>query len=70
MRALKCDICGRYYDYNPTEITRIAFCPPAGSPVSKKDLCPECLAAVATTLEDRKKIKIQNKTDPFEDDRK
>ena len=70
MRALKCDICGRYYDYNPTEITRIAFCPPAGSPVSEKDICPECLAAVATTLEDRRNIKIQKKTDPFEDDRK
>ena len=70
MRALKCDNCGEYYDYTILSITKIAFCRDGGAVVSEKDLCPECLAAVTTTLEDRKKIKIQNKTDPFEDDRK
>ena len=70
MRALKCDNCGQCYDYDVMAITKLAWCKPDGSVVGSKDICPECLAAVATTLEDRKKIKIHKKTDPFEDDRK
>ena len=70
MKALKCDNCGGYYGYDVTIITKIAWCQPGGNVVREKDLCPECLADVATTLDDRKKIKIQKKTDPFEDDRK
>lgn len=70
MRALKCDNCGQCYDYDVLAITQLAWCKPDGGVIGTKDLCPECLAAVATTLEDRKKIKIHKKTDPFEDDRK
>ena len=70
MRALKCDNCGGYYDYKALATTKIAWCQPDGGVVIDKDVCPECLAAVATTLEDRKQIKIHKKTDPFEDDRK
>ena len=70
MNALKCDNCGGYYDYSVIATTKVAFCQSDGRVVTEKDLCPECLAAVATTLEDRKTIKIQKKTDPFEDDRK
>ena len=70
MRALKCDNCGEYYGYTVLATTKIAFCRDSGAVVSEKDLCPECLAVVTTTLDDRKKIKIQKKTDPFEDDRK
>lgn len=70
MRALKCDNCGGYYDYKVLDITHIAFCRPGVAVVKEKDLCPECLAAVMKTLDDRAKIKIQKKTDPFEDDRK
>lgn len=70
MRALKCDNCGGYYNYDILSITKIAFCRDDGAVVREKDLCPECLAAVATALEDRAKIKIHKNTDPFEDDRK
>lgn len=70
MKALKCDNCGEYYDYTVSATTKIAFCRDNGAVVSEKDLCPECLAAVTTTLEDRAKIKIQKKTDPLEDDLK
>ena len=70
MRALKCDNCGGYYSYGCLAITKIAWCRSDGGVVKEEDLCPECLAAVATTLEDRRNNKIQKKTDPFEDDRK
>jgi hypothetical protein len=70
MIALKCDNCGGYYDHKIREITKIAFRLPSGAVVKEEDVCPECLAAVDKALDDRKKIKIQKKTDRLEDDLK
>lgn len=67
MRALKCDNCGGYYDYDVTKITKIAWCQPGGSVIIEKDICPECLAAVSKALED---VKMRKRDNPLEDDLK
>ena len=70
MRALKCDNCGGYYDYNVRATTKIGWYRLDGGVVRDQDICPECLAAVDKALDDRKKIKIQKNTDRLEDDLK
>lgn len=79
MKALKCDICGSYFD----SIDTIRDMPENKKPnklmiyyeaeSSKKkfdldvDICPDCYKAIKKALDDRKKIHI---SDPNEDDLK
>ena len=67
MRALKCDNCGRFYNYDVKTITRLAWCHIDGGIVKDKDICPECLAAVSKALED---VKMRKRNNPLEDDLK
>lgn len=62
MKALKCDICGSFYDYDRSEISGFAFLNVAGSLVGNHvvDICPNCRAAIQKVLGDRKKVRIEN----------
>ena len=66
MKALKCDNCGGSYDYLEKGPTKIEWRSPVGDVHKKYDLCPECMAAVCKTLDDRKNLKVSR----FEDDLK
>lgn len=59
MKALKCDNCGVYFDYDKSKATNtidFVYTDKYGnlSLNDRKNLCPACLAAVMKTLEDRK----------------
>ena len=74
MIALKCDNCGRYFEFNKDDdvtTMRLLNKDRTGNVytikgVHDKDLCPACLAAVAKALEDRKRRTVN----PMEDDLK
>lgn len=71
MKALKCDVCGGYFEGIETinglpenkKPNRLRIYYQAYSGNTKKyveiDICPECLAAVMTTLNDRKVVEIK-----------
>lgn len=70
MLALKCDNCGRYFDFgNKDDINRITYGHEStdGRVVYSaiKNICPACMAAITKALEDRKK-----RINPVEDDLK
>lgn len=68
MKALKCDVCGSFYDYNKREITGFAFLNVGRSAIGDcSDICPECYKAIKKALDDRRKIRI---SDPNDDDLK
>lgn len=64
-RALKCDICGTYFDYNSKyigiTITRYnhyeAEILSDDAPILKTtDMCPDCYNAIMKTIDDRRKV--------------
>lgn len=58
MKALKCDICGSFYDYDLSEITGFAFLNVDHSVIGDcNDICPGCLAAIMKAVDDRKKAR-------------
>lgn len=59
MMALKCDICKSYYDFSHSDIRSMMLLDGLGGKEKKYDICPECLAAVMTTLNDRKVVEIK-----------
>lgn len=70
MKALKCDVCGGYYDCsnNSSIVTGFAYLNRYEGLVGDKiDICPECYKAIKKALDDREKLVI---TDPNEDDLK
>lgn len=57
MKAIKCDWCGKFRAYDPNKYTSIQFvdifCPETlTEPI---DLCEECVAAIDTLVEQRRK---------------
>ncbi len=64
-RALKCDICGAYFDYNSKYIgifinrynrydTRVEI---KEEPLLEfTDMCPDCYNAIMETIDDRRKV--------------
>lgn len=73
-RALKCDICGSYFDYDSKYVGISINCYSRYDPemVRKEktvlgltDMCPDCYNAIMKAIDERKK-----RTDPFEDDLK
>lgn len=69
MKALKCDVCGGYYDYINTssEVTGFAYLNSNDGLVGDSvDICPDCYKAIKKALDDRRKITI----DPNDDDLK
>lgn len=60
MKALKCDICGSFYDYDYDGhgITGFAFLNVDYSVIN--DICPDCLAAIKKVVDDRKKVRLKN----------
>lgn len=62
MMALKCDNCGRYFDFNKDDdVTTMRMLNKDKrnnvyivKGVHDKDLCPACMAVVVKALEDRK----------------
>lgn len=72
MMALKCDVCGGYFDYPNTssEVTGFAYLNNHDALVGDSiDICPECYKAIETTLNNRRKITIVC-SDRSEDDLK
>lgn len=72
MMALKCDVCGGYYDYSNTssEVTGFAYLNSDDGLVGDSiDICPECYKAIKTALNNRKRITIDC-SDRSEDDLK
>lgn len=77
-KALKCDICGSFFD----SIARVSIINKNTKPNKLSiyyradngnaqdecdiDICPECYLAIKKTLDERKKLRIS----PFEDDLK
>jgi hypothetical protein len=59
MMALKCDICKSYYDFSHSDVRSIVLLDGLGGKKKKYDICPECLAAVMSTLNDRKVVEIK-----------
>lgn len=79
MKALKCDVCGGYFDGIETikgmpenkKPNRLQMFYHAHSGQMKDDvdvdICPECYKAIKKAMDDRKKLVI---TDPNDDDLK
>ena len=67
MMALRCDNCGRYFDFDKSDdINTIAYghlYPNGNIDYSVyKDLCPACMAAIMKALEDRKEAFIAHES--------
>lgn len=79
MKALKCDICGEYFETIKTirdmpenkKPNRLYMYYQANSGQTKDyveaDICPDCYDAIKKAMDDRKKIHI---SDPNDDDLK
>jgi len=71
MIALKCDNCGRYFDFDDLKsknFIRVGHMDDCANLYNSESmtLCPACMAAITKALEDRKRRSV----DPMEDDLK
>lgn len=54
MKALKCDICGEFFDYNKMESTKLYYANNDGAINKEFDVCPKCWAAMVKAFDDRR----------------
>lgn len=64
MRALKCDLCGNYFDYDKDHTGILIKRRGNGEPftsdlviLSPSDICPDCYNAIMKTIDERKQKK-------------